>query len=129
MRDLIEAQQVIWVLYRGDLRAAIGVPERLDASPFVSASEPATESVDLEYALTQSRRFIELNEEWEVVVSVPRDLEAADQACDIVLRAGARELSPDEGRVLKDLGMEVPLGEWADVDQAWMFRLRGGVAE
>lgn len=127
--DLIEAQQVIWVLYRGDMRASIGLPEQMDTSPFVSASEPATENVDLEDALAQTRRFIGLHEEWEVVVSIPMDLGAADQACDLALRAGARELALDEGRVLKELGMEIPLGKWADVDQACIFCLRGGVAE
>jgi len=120
MQELIFGLKVIWMLYRGDMTATLGVPDVPQADEILRRTR---EGAPFEETLEVAQ---DLARDWVVIVSIPRVLSQADEAAARVRSVGATELTRDEGQVLKDLGMELPLGEWADMNESWLLRLGGG---
>jgi len=66
--------------------------------------------------------FLRTHGEWSVLWSIPRTMPDAPEMTQLAEQLGAR-LSPIEEMDIQELGMGLPLGEWADGGRSFLYRL------
>lgn len=119
--DLIQNQRVAWLLYRGDGVAASVVPMSL-TEPFPVGPRADILGEPLRDALSNVRSFLSRHPDWLAILSIPIHL--ADDETRTTVET-LRQLTAEEGNEILSLGMEVPLGEWADIGRSQMFVIQG----
>lgn len=109
---------MLWLLYRGAERVSLAVPESLDEH--LDGGEQADVfGLPLDRALRLARTFVSGHSGWVAVFSVPHELRDLDEES----VGSHRQLGDDEVGDVVDLGMQLPLGEWADALKTRLYEL------
>lgn len=122
LAELIRSQRVAWLLYRGEGVATTVVPMSL-LEPFPVGPRADILGEPLEDALACVRSFLSRHPDWMGILSIPTYREDAGTRIPL---GSLRRLTAEEGSEILGLGMELPLGEWADMNKSRMFVIHGG---
>ncbi len=118
LAKLISEKRIVWVLFRGQGRASTAVPEHFQYSFRPPPSDQDILDRPLDDALDAVTDFLRSHYWYRAVLSIPRELPEASNAIQTIRSMGWPELTQEHGRVLHDLGMEAPLGIWAEREKS-----------
>lgn len=123
--QLIETEHVLWITHRGKGRAALLKPMSLSHRFELGSDVDLIEGAPVEAVVTAVHSFLVANPGWVAVWSIPRN-SADAKAAELQARAKAvRALGENEITEIIELGMEQPLGPWANGHSAALYLLKG----
>ena len=126
LRNLLEGQRVIWVTVDSDGKARHSVPWGLSGiDVYGGTGTPSWVDIlgsPIEPTIGWAADFLARHPDFVALVSALLETPELDGCVQALLfPRGGRELDATEYDVLRELGMEVPMGEWARREKAAIF--------